>query len=337
LGHGSTEFIVLRGLPDVSDSDFVYYLTLWDYVRGFAISQMTGTSGRQRVPTNALHNLIIKLPPLPIQRAIAHILGTLDDKIELNRQMNATLEAIARALFKSWFVDFDPVRAKAEGRQPAGMDAETAALFPDAFVDSELGKIPKGWKRGALNKIADITMGQSPPGETYNESGDGVPFYQGVRDFGFRFPSRRVYCTAPTRYAEKGDALLSVRAPVGETNIAIERCSIGRGLAALREKSRPKGYLYYLLKDTKVQWETFEAAGTVFGSASKSDLENLEVLIPTPQVIQAFGQIVEPLDAKIEANERESQTLAALRDALLPKLISGEIRIKDAVRLIPRI
>jgi len=168
----------------------------------------------------------LSVPYLPIQkqRQVAHILGTLDDKIELNRQMNETLEAIARAIFKSWFVDFDPVRAKMEGRMPAGMDAATAILFPSAFQDSPLGKIPEGWEVTTVGKEFNLTMGQSPPGSTYNEVEDGLPFYQGRKDFGFRYPTRRVYCNAPTRLAKKDDTLVSVRAPVGDINMVKEKC-----------------------------------------------------------------------------------------------------------------
>jgi type I restriction enzyme S subunit len=150
VGHGSTEFIVIRGRPNVTDNDFAYYLTRSEIVRKYAISQMTGTSGRQRVPTTSLKHLSVFVPSLPEQKAIAEMLAVFDDKIELDRQMNRTLEAMARAIFKSWFVDFDPVHAKAEGRQPIGIDSATAALFPDSFEDSELGKIPKGWKAGHL-------------------------------------------------------------------------------------------------------------------------------------------------------------------------------------------
>ena len=163
---------------------------------------MEGTSGRQRVPTDTVAKFQFNLPPLPEQKTIAHILGTLDDKIELNRRMNATLEAMAQALFQSWFVDFDPVRAKLDGRHPAGLDAVTAAIFPDHFQDSPLGHIPQNWTAGTLSEGFNLTMGQSPPGDTYNEDGNGIPFYQGRTDFGFRFPTRRIYCTAPTRYAK---------------------------------------------------------------------------------------------------------------------------------------
>ena len=158
VGHGSTEFIVIRGRPGVTDDDFAYYLTQSPAVREYAISQMTGTSGRQRVPTAALDHIDVALPPLPEQRRIAHILGALDDKIELNRRMNETLEAMARAIFQDWFVDFGPVHARLEGREPY-LPPELWALFPDRLAASELGEIPEGWDVKALDEIADFRNG----------------------------------------------------------------------------------------------------------------------------------------------------------------------------------
>ena len=227
IGHGSTEFIVIRGRPDVTDSEFAYYLTQSPAVREYAISQMTGTSGRQRVPTTALEHIDVALPPLPQQRRIAHILGALDDKIELNRRMNETLEAMARAIFQDWFVDFGPVRAKLAGREPY-LPPELWALFPNRLASSELGEIPEGWEVKGLGDCYNLTMGQSPPGSTYNEDEDGLPFFQGNADFGFRYPTNRRYCTAPTRTANPDDTLVSVRAPVGAINMAWERCCIGQ-------------------------------------------------------------------------------------------------------------
>ena len=159
VAFGSTEFIVIRGRPEITDNRFVYYLTQSAPVRDYAISQMTGTSGRQRVPTSVLNHIDVALPPLAEQRRIAHILGTLDDKIELNRRMNATLEGMAQALFKSWFVDFDPVRAKMEGHwrrgeSLPGMPGELYDLFPDRLVSSETGEVPEGWGVGVLGAIA---------------------------------------------------------------------------------------------------------------------------------------------------------------------------------------
>jgi type I restriction enzyme S subunit len=184
-----------------------------------------------------------------------------------------------------------------------------------------------------LSELSDITMGQSPPGETYNELKLGLPFYQGTRDFGTRFPSRRVYCTAPTRLADPGDVLLSVRAPVGRFNIAPERCAVGRGVAAIRLKSNPQGFLHYALLATQNGWLKFEAEDTVFGSVSKKDVADFQVLSPTEDLVTRFGELVQPLDQQIAANWRQSQTLASLRDSLLPKLLSGTIVVREAVTL----
>lgn len=187
---------------------------------------------------------------------------------------------------------------------------------------------------GTLGELCEIVMGQSPPGETYNESGEGLPFYQGIRDFGFRFPSRRIYCTASTRLAQKGDVLLSVRAPVGSLNVAGEDCAIGRGVAALRIKGQHYGFLYYLMKETQEDWKKFEAEGTVFGSVTKTDVQNFSIIIPQTEVILRFNEVVFPMDETIKNNEMQSLTLASIRDTLLPKLLSGEIRVKDAERFV---
>lgn len=283
---------------------------------------------RLNLPT--IRNLPVPLPPIGDQCAIAATLGALDDKIELNRRTNATLEAMARSLFQSWFVDFDPVRAKAEGRQPAGMGADTAALFPDSCEDSPIGEIPQGWKAGTLGDLCQITMGQSPPGESYNEVGDGIVFFQGTRDFGFRFPTPRVYCTAPTRLAQADDVLLSVRAPVGSLNVAADQCAIGRGLAALRMKRDHSGFLYYLLTATGQGWSKFDTDGTVFGSVSKNDINAFPCLLPDGATIRAFNALTNAGDSQIRHKERQSKTLAVMRDALLPKLLSGELRVGEA-------
>jgi type I restriction enzyme S subunit len=286
-------------------------------------------------PTTSLKTISMPLPSLQEQRVIAHILGTLDDKIELNRRMNETLEAMARAIFKSWFVDFDPVHAKMEGRDP-GLPKEIADLFPDRLVDSELGKIPEGWRVRKIDEEFNLIMGQSPPGETYNEIGEGVPFHQGRADFGFRFPSRRVYCTTPTRFAEAGDTLISVRAPVGDINLAAEHCCIGRGVAAVRHKSGSRSYTYYFMYAIKEVLDRFEAEGTVFGSISKKDFHNIQHIVPPKQAITAFEHVVASIDDRIMNNDKESHILATLRDTLLPKLISGDLRVKDAERMIGR-
>ena len=305
-----------------NDPQFASYL-----LRTVDFHSCSDKSSVPGVNRNDLHRIPVLLPPLAEQKAIAQILGALDDKIELNRRMNATLEAMARALFQSWFVDFDPVRAKLDGRQPAGLDADTAALFPDHFQESLLGHIPQGWAAGTVSEGFNLTMGQSPPGNTYNEEGSGLPFYQGRTDFGFRFPSRRIYCTAPTRYANPGDTLVSVRAPVGDINMADEECCIGRGVAAVRHKSGATSFTYHAMANLEPDFAKFEAEGTVFGSINKQSFENLHFVIPPPQVIAAYEQQAAPLDEQIRTLEHQSRTLATLRDALLPKLLSGKLPI----------
>ena len=324
--HGSTEFIVIRGRPDVTDNDFAYYLTRWNVVREYAIGQMSGTSGRQRVPVESLDHLIVPIPPLPKQRAIAHVLGILDEKIELNRRINESLEAMARALFKSWFVDFEPVCAKMEERDTR-LPMHIAELFPDRLVDSELGKIPKGWEVKALGDCFDLTMGQSPPGSTYNENGEGLPFFQGNADFGHRYPKKRRYCTAPTRFASANKTLVSVRAPVGAINMAWEKCCIGRGIAALCHNSGSHSFTYYSALALQKKIQQYEHTGTVFGAITKSQFETITKVDPPAEFIDFFEDRVAPLDQQIRSNCLESRTLTILRDTLLPKLTSGDLKL----------
>ena len=321
---------------DALDNDFLFYA-----LKGTLAEMRALTYGTifETITTQTFDHWLIPLPPLPEQHAIAHILGTLDDKIEVNRRMSETLEAMARALFKAWFVDFEPVRAKMEGRWQRGqslpgLPAHLYDLFPDRLVDSELGEIPEGWEVDQISNHFRVTMGQSPPGSTYNEKGDGLPFYQGRVDFGFRFPTRRVFCTAPTRLADAGDTLVTVRAPVGDSNMALERCCIGRGVAAVRHTSGAVSYTYYFVRSLKSVFESFEAEGTVFGAITKDAFLSIKCVVPPTELVQRFEQLCRPIDEKIERAERESRTLAALRDALLPKLISGELRVKEAERFL---
>ena len=283
-------------------------------------------------PTH-LRQMSLRVPPLAEQRAIAHILGTLDNKIELNRRMNVTLEEMARALFKDWFVDFGPVRAKMEGREPY-LPTEVWSMFPDRLVDSELGRIPAGWEVKTVGDCFNLTMGQSPPSSTYNEDGDGLPFFQGRTDFGFRFPLNRKFCTDSKRVAQAEDTLVSVRAPVGDINMAWERSCVGRGVAALRHKSGSSSFTYYSTWADQHHLQEYEQTGTVFGAITKRQFEDLAFVEPTPEIVKAFGAVVGPIDTRIRSNVAESRTLTSLRDTLLPKLVSGEIRVGD-IKAVP--
>ena len=300
------------------------------------INSLDSGSAIPSTTRDAFYSLDVFLPPIEEQKEIAHILGTLDDKIELNRKTNETLEAMAKALFNSWFVDFDPVRAKVEGR-PTGLPAEISDIFPDSFEDSELGEIPSGWRVGCLSDCCEITMGQSPPGDTYNDEGDGLPFYQGKTDFGFRFPGRRIYCSSHTRQASIGATLISVRAPVGSANIAREVCSIGRGIAALKSRQSADSFIYYLIGTLQGVFESYNSEGTVFGAINGKDLASIQVVAPSTEAVAAFNSQCLPMDESIQSNTLETEHLTTIRDTLLPKLISGEIRIPDAEKMLEEV
>ena len=254
-------------------------------------------SGSAQPGANAkqLGSFEVNLPPLREQRAIASVLSSLDDKIDLLHRQNKTLEEMAETLFRQWFVE----------------------------------EADEGWEVGKLGDEFDFTMGTSPSGSSFNEEGIGTPMYQGNRDFGFRFPDNRVSTTEPKRFAEKYDTLISVRAPVGEQNMANEKCCIGRGVAAFRYK--PKSdyytYTYFKMKLLMDEIKQFNETGTVFGSISKNDFQEIEIIIPPSNLVERFQKEVKPIDDKIIINCNQNRTLIALRDTLLPKLMSGNIRV----------
>ena len=256
-------------------------------------------STRASLTNDALLGLTIKLPSLAEQQRIAKILSSLDDKIELNNAINRNLEEQAQAIFKSWFVDFEPFG----------------------------GEMPNDWTIGKLSDIADITMGQSPDGKSYNENGYGVVFYQGRAEFGWRFPTRRLFTTAPSRMAKKYDTLMSVRAPVGDLNIANEDCCIGRGLAAIHSKDNHQSFVHYTIVGLKPKLDMYNGEGTVFGCINRDSLNNMEVIIPCKRNLDKFESLISTHDAEIFYRSEENRRLVILRDSLLPKLMSGEMEL----------
>jgi type I restriction enzyme S subunit len=270
-----------------------------------------------------------ELPNLQIQTAVADILQNLELRIDSNKRIARQLEEIVQTIFNSWFIDFGPVRAKMAGEKPAGMDDATAALFPDSMEDSELGPIPAGWSVRDFGDVNNLLMGQSPPGDTYNSVGEGVPFYQGRTDFGMRFPKQRIFCTAGTRFAKAGDVLISVRAPVGDLNQAIEDCVIGRGVASALHKSGSQTYSYALLSSLKRKLAYYNGEGTVFGAINRSDFNSLKVVEPLPQIVDLFDAATGSLNDEIRNLFVQTENLIELRDSLLPRLISGELQIPE--------
>jgi type I restriction enzyme S subunit len=279
----------------------------------------------------------LNLPSIDEQRAIAETLGALDDKIDVNRQMNRTLQSVGQSLFKSWFVDFDPLAAKSIGRNRSGVFATVASHFSASFGESTLGPIPKGWRVGSVKDEFRVVMGQSPPSATYNLDSAGLAFFQGRADFGFRFPEARVYCTAGSRFADRDDSLVSVRAPVGDVNIAWNHCVIGRGLAAVRHRTGSASYTYYSMQALADEFNLFQGHGTLFGSIGRLEFEGINVVAPPDPLVLMFQERAGPLDDRIRANEEEILTLTALGDYLLPKLLSGEVRVREAEKLVERV
>ena len=284
-----------------NDTHFLSYL-----LSTLKLGRFSGQSAQPGLSAKFLSNLVVKVPDLFTQQEIAGILSSLDAKIETNNKLNEKLEEMVQAIFKSWFVDFEPFKDK-------------------PFHETELGMIPEGWEVGSLSDIATITMGQSPCGTSYNENGEGIIFYQGRTEFGFRFPSIRLYTTAPSRFAEVGSTLMSVRAPVGDINMALLRCCIGRGVASIKSNCDCDSYIYYLMKSLKKRFDIYNGEGTVFGSVGRDTLRGMLITIPPSSVISDFEMNISKIDSRIKTNELESQRLAYLRDTLLPRLMSGEL------------
>ena len=226
---------------------------------------------------------------------------------------------MAKQLYDYWFVQFD--FPNEEGKP---YRTSNGAMVWNEKMKRE---IPQGWDNGVLADVANITMGQSPDGSSYNENGEGVIFYQGSTDFGLRFPRIRQYTTAPSRYANKGDILMSVRAPVGALNIANNNCCIGRGLSALSSKIGSMTHLYYLMNDFRLKFERMNSAGTTFGSITKDELLNLPVVIPIKSIISGFEKVCDPIFDKQMVIGEEINALTRLRDELLPLLMNGQASV----------
>lgn len=319
--------IRFRPNRDVLDPRFCAYFLRSPATRD-RLSQYGSGTGIQNLNQRTLAALPIKLPHIELQREIANVLASLDDKIEQNRRTSRALERLARAIFRAWFVDFEPVKAKADGATSfPSMPQPIFDALPTTFTDSEIGPIPEGWEVNPLDEGIHLTMGQSPPSEVYNEDGQGLPFHQGVKDYGFRFPTHRVYCTVDARLAEQGDVLLSVRAPVGRINVADRRLVLGRGLAGLRHRDHFQSFLLYQLYHSFAE-EDAVGDGTIYKAVTKKFLSKMPTLSPAKPIVEGFDTLVRPFDELVATSETESRKLAGLRDYLLPKLLSGQVRVE---------
>ena len=298
------------------DAEFLFYYLKFNMKRIVGLG--SGTTFLE-VSKASLENFEIELPSLSRQQRIAHVLSSIDQKIALNRDINRNLEAMARQLYDYWFVQFDFPDENGRPYKSSGGKM--------VWNEKLKREIPEGWCDGKLIDIASITMGQSPDGSSYNEQGEGVLFYQGSTDFGIRFPSVRQFTTAPTRFAKQGDILMSVRAPVGTTNIANADCCIGRGLAAINSKIGSITHLFHIIQDLKTAFDMRNDAGTTFGSITKDDLYGLLVLIPNPTVVSQYEHLCASIFYRQMIIGNEIDSLEKQRDELLPLLMNGQVSV----------
>jgi type I restriction enzyme S subunit len=346
--------ITLRGKKGLVDNTFLKYLLLSRPFQEDLEARATGTTV-VGIKQSVLRKIDLAFPSFLDQKAIAHILGTLDDKIELNRKSNETLEAMAKALFQSWFVDFDPVRAKAEGR-PTGLPAEISDLFPDSFEDSELGEIPSGWEMETLGEILDVDKGVSYKGDFLSDT-EGLPMVNlGCFAGGGSFRAEKMKFYAgeyrERHLASAGDLL------VANTDMTQNRIILGapiivpswRGrdkflfshhtfaIRFRRSKSAFTRFIYFtLLKPSFRQVAAGHATGTTVLALPKDGITDYQTVIPPAGLLNVFAAKVEALYQKCQSLTEQCELLAKTRDALLPKLISGEIRIPDAEKMLEEV
>lgn len=316
VGFGSTEYIVFRNIEGVTDSKFVYYFVTSPWFREIAIKSMVGSSGRQRVQQSVLENLEVTLPPLDEQRRIAGILGSLDDKIELNRRINANLEAQAQALFRSWFVDFEPFR-------------------DGPFVDSELGKIPQGWKVGNYTDIVEIKGGGTPKTGIQEYWNGTIPFFS-PKDVGascFVLDTEK-HITAKglencnSSLFQPNTVFITARGTVGKVVMTGTEMAMNQTNYALLGKQNISQYYVYHITLQLVARLLKKANGAVFNAITTRDFTSEQIVIPPFSTIRQFSDAVKPIYENILLNDVQSNRLSALRDTLLPKLMAGEIAIE---------
>jgi type I restriction enzyme S subunit len=305
----SNKQLRLRPNPAISDSKFLYYWFSSPRMQRHLQNQNTGAS-IPLISLSTLRSLPVNLPPLVIQRRISGVLSAYDELIENSQRRIKILESMARAIYREWFVHF---------RFPGH---ESVPRVPSA-----LGEIPQGWEVRKLKDVCKLTMGQSPKSEYYNENGIGTSFHQGVTDFGDRFPSDRLYCTADGRTAEVGDILFSVRAPVGRMNIANKKIILGRGLSSIRHNDGFQAFLWEQLRNRFTR-DDMMGNGSIFASVTKDEMQNIDLLCPPAAIVADRSQVFEALHEQIAVISAKVPVLRRTRDLLLPRLMSGQIDVE---------
>lgn len=344
----STKLMVIRSRAHFVNSRYLYHFLTCAQTTSWLQHLAESRSGTfPQITFDQIAELDIALPSLPVQAEIVRFLDTLDDKIELNRKMNETLEAMARALFKSWFVDFDPVRAKMEGRWKRGqtlpgLPADLYDLFPGRFVDSELGEIPEGWEVKTIGDLTEVLGGSTPDTKEPRYWEGGTHHWATPKDLSeLQVPVllNTERCITDAGLSQigsglmpKGTVLLSSRAPIGYLAVAEIPVAINQGFIAMKPKSGVSNIFLLLWARFSHEEIISRANGSTFLEISKSNFRPIPVVAPAGKVMQMFEHIVRPLYERIVECAYESSTLTILRDTLLPKLISGELHIRGEGR-----
>ena len=322
LSRSNDPFIVSPAYTvfEIIDTSELYpeYLMMWFSRAEFDREAWFHTDADVRggLPWGLFCDIELPVPSMEKQREIVKEYNTIVNRINLNEQLNQKLEETAQALYKLWFVDFEFPNENGQPYKSSG-----GQLVYNEKLDKE---IPRGWLKGQLSDVSVIIMGQSPSGNSYNKQGNGEIFYQGRTEFGFRFPEVRNYTTEPKRRAKKGDILMSVRAPVGDLNIANTNCCIGRGVASLCSKNDNNSFLFYLMKKVKRQFDIANEEGTVFGSITKDGLHEIEIIVPRPEVVSSFNKFTSKFDDKIKNKCQQNSSLEETRSLILSKMTSIE-------------
>jgi len=302
---------LIRPKASIVDTRFLLYLFLSPKWRSDVTQRINIGSTVDRIPLVEFPQFPVTIPPLQTQHKMATILSAYDDLIENNTRRIKILEEMAQRIYREWFVEF---------RYPGHEGVP--------LVDSELGPIPEGWRLTTLKEQASIVMGQSPKSEFYNNAGLGLPFHQGVTNFGSHFPTNSTYSTAGDRLAEKGDILFSVRAPVGRINVSTCKMILGRGLCSIRPQQGRAMFVLFQLMERFHELDTM-GSGSIFNSVKRSDVEELPVLQPPNDLVDCFDGFAESIMGLIRSCTASNENLRATREFLLPRLISGDIDVEN--------
>ncbi len=320
---------------------FLYYWFCYAAKAGLLEQHFTGTTIKH-LTGKAIAALKIPLPPIEFQMALVDVLKTLDDCIALLRETNATLEAIVQALFKSWFVDFDPVHARARGEQPAGLAPEVAALFPDSFEESALGLVPNGWCWRTMDDVSTVGIGKTPPRKEpqwFSENLDDVPWVS-IKDMGTAgvFINNTSEFLTPAsidrfnvRVVPDNTVLLSFKLTVGRLSITDGEMVTNEAIAHFKlgeDSPLSSAYIYLALR--QFNFESLSSTSSIAEAVNSKTVRAIPILVPSPSLVTMFNDYANPIFNRIKLLEKQAQTLANLRDTLLPRLISGQLRLPDA-------